>query len=1089
MLLELEVGKVHPQNNKSRTNHRIPQDIPRHFLIQIYSVILSKYVIIIIVMPKYKVDGTGALAPEYDDPSFHLVKDSDFFDPNNVDDDKTNSSNNTSQKIINFNDAQRELLNNESNAANEKIHQNSDGISGAKRAESIDPINFTGRGIPKKLVSKKAKGKGSFKNKGAIGFIFALFIGVSIAVTNSQLLMPFSLLSQFRETFDSIKVSKEVRSKTMWTKQLENEEIKNPLHQRYFGFGGKKFKVRTRQKNKLKTQGIYVEENFANTGRTAMLFDDGSGKLKIIAAQDADIALFKKIKANQVDLSKIDADVNLSRFTIDTDNIVTFRTAYNDVPDFRNGYIKSSRTWRGSVGAWFDSITVKFLQSNKLTRNRFKNFQERVMSEQNGNTRSAAKKQVVDLMESDVDTLDSKNKSYDIETDEDGSNPRVNEKSTETETERIKTKGETKAAVKEKMNKIKEGKLGKASGYVSAGVNIACTVFDVIGAINLLITAQEAIQIIQLTTSYFEAIDKVKAGDGDGSPIHVLAEGLTTPKATTVFKNTTEDENELEKNEDVDVEEVTVKDRENATAMQSEGISALYSGKAANPNDPSIQNFNIGSRLNSILGHLSNSVESFAACAVARAAAAVIDLGIELFAIATCIFSYGITCIVNELAQSGTAAAASAAIGLATTYAINVITPLAVKAFTRDLISDLAGEDLGNALVSGANMYMGTNHLQGGGSLMSKEKYIAYAIEQKASIAENARFERETRSPFDVTSQYTFMGNLAKQIATVYTTKSPIFGGLSTASKMVSNSMVALLPSASAYNIAETLEASNSADFSNNCPYLASINAVGDAFCNPYIATDMSTIEMDPLEVVDIIKGEGGFDSDYNIEKNSDLAKYITYCNQRSSSFGVADGNIAANFSTDVDTGNSTANTIVNAGISSIPLVGDLADIVDSDKKLDNLGWITGQSCVASNDKLETATGRKTGVSWDKNKYYQRFIEDQRYLESIDSDYKSPITAFLDDYYEEHPLDTTYEGILARKAGMTKDEAIAYLEVLQEWNTIANYDPSTRYRMGKTLSIPHKIQFDFTNALEQTYYLVSYTPITWDQKQRHIAIA
>ena len=88
-------------------------------------------------MPKYKVDGTGALAPEYDDPSFHLVKDSDFFDPNNVDDDKTNSSNNTSQKIINFNDAQRELLNNESNAANEKIHQNSDGISGAKRAESI----------------------------------------------------------------------------------------------------------------------------------------------------------------------------------------------------------------------------------------------------------------------------------------------------------------------------------------------------------------------------------------------------------------------------------------------------------------------------------------------------------------------------------------------------------------------------------------------------------------------------------------------------------------------------------------------------------------------------------------------------------------------------------------------------------------------------------------------------------------------------------------------------------------------------------------------------------------------------------------
>ena len=1040
-------------------------------------------------MPKYKVDGTGALAPEYDDPSFHLVKDSDFFDLNNADDDKTNSSNNTSQKIINFNDAQRELLNNESNAANEKIYQNSDGISSAKKAESINPINFTGKGISKKLASKKSKGKGSFKNKGTIGFIFALFIGVSIAITNSQLLMPFSLLSQFRETFDSIKVSKEVRSKTIWTKQLENENITNPLHKKYFGFGGEKFKVRTRQKNKLKNQGIYVDEDFANTGRTAMLFDDGSGKLRIIAAQDADIDIFKNIDVSQVDLSKIDADVSLSKFTIDTDNIVTFRTAYNDVPDFRNGYIKSSRTWRGSVGAWFDSVTVKFLQSNKLTRNRFKNFQERVVNEQNGNTRSAAKQEVVDLMESDVDTLDSKNKSYDIETDEETGTQKVDTDSVKTETEHIKTKGETKAAVKEKMNKIKNSKLGKASGYVSAAVNTACTVFDVIGAINLLITAQEAIQIIQLTTSYFEAIDKVKAGDGDGSPIHVLAEGLTAPKATTVFKNTTEDESELENNENVDVEETTIEGRENATAMQAEGISALYSGEAANPNDPSIQNFNIGSRFNSILGHLGNSVESFAACAVARAAAAAVDFGIEVAAIISCAFSFGIACVVNELGQIGTGAAMSVAIGLATTYAINVITPLAVKAFTRDLISDLAGEDLGNALVSGANMYMGTNHLQGGGSLMTKDKYIAYAIEQKASIAENARFERETRSPFDITSQYTFMGNLVKQIATVYTTKSPIFGGLGTASKMVSNSIVALLPSASAYNIAETLEASNSTDFSKNCPYLASINAVGDAFCNPYIATDMSTINADPLEIIDEVEKKGGFDTDKNIKKDSNLARYIMYCNQRSSSFGVADGNIASNFSTDVDTGNSTANTVVNAGIGSLPLIGDFLDIYSNSRQLANTGWITGQSCVASDDSLKTDNGTTLGVSWDENKYYQRFIEDQRYLESIDSDYKSPVTAFLDDYYEEHPLDTTYEGILARKAGMTKDEAIAYLEVLQEWNTIANYDPSTRYRMGEAPSIPRKMYFNSPNTLEQTYYLISYTPITWDQKQRHIAIA
>ena len=582
---------------------------------------------------------------------------------------------------------------------------------------------------------------------------------------------------------------------------------------------------------------------------------------------------------------------------------------------------------------------------------------------------------------------------------------------------------------------------------------------------------------MQVVTSYFEAIDKVKAGDGDSSPIHVMAEGLTTPKATTVYENTNNDFEDLKNNNNVDVEEVTIEGRENATAMQSEGIAALYSGTAANPDDPSIQNFNIGSRFNTILGHLGSSLTSFAACAVAKAAAATVDMVVEIAAIATCAMSLGIGCIINEAGQAVASGAASVGIGLLANYAINIITPLAVKAFTRDLVSDLAGEDLGNALVSGANMYMGTNHLQGGGSPATKDKYIAYAIQQKAVIAENARFERETKSPFDVTSQYTFMGNLVKQIATMYTTKSPILGSIGTASKMVSNSIVALLPSASAYNIAETLEASNSEKFSQNCPYLASIDAVGDAFCNPYIATDMSTINMDPFTIADEVEARDGFDSDYNIRKGSNLANYITYCSQRSSSFGVADGNIANDF-----TVGSTGNMVADGFIGSIPVFGDFLDIASNTNLLNNTGWITGQSCVASDNDVDF------GEDWSDNKYYQRFIEDQRYLESIDSDYTSPVTAFLDEYYKEHPLDNSYEGILARKTGMTKDEVIAYLEVIQEWNTIANYDPSTRYRMGDNQIMPKKILFSTNRSFKQFYAVIT-TPITWGHRQRHIAMA
>lgn len=1052
-------------------------------------------------MARYETDGSSAMAPqEEESPFLHLVKNEMSPDLPGKEGVAPDGSRKKSQKVIDFNEARQQMLGKEKSAAEDVSGDNSGGINGARNSEAVNPINYTGKGKTKGDKNRKGKGKGFFKKKGAVGFLIALFVGVGGVMVGSQSMMPFSLLAQFQETFDSIKVSNEVRSKTMWTKQLNSDEIKDPIKQKYFGFGGNKFKISSRQKSKLKKQGIYIDDDFGGTGRKAMLFDDGSGKLKVIAAGDGDITKFKGVDTSKVDLSGLDSKVDLSHMEIDTENMVTFKTAFEDVPDFRNGYIKSSRTWRGSVGAWFDSITVRFLQSNKLTRNLFKKYQERVTSEEAGNTRSAAKKQVTDIMETQGTTdseLSATTKRHDgdleDEVDSEG-NATGNKKVVEgtevevEETNKIKTKGATKQEIKQKMNDIKNSKLGKASGYASAVVNVICTVFDVIGAINLLIAAQESIQIIKVVTSYFEAIDKVKAGDGEESPIHVLSEGLTTPKATTIFENETDDVETLKNNEDVDVKEVVAEGKENTTAMQSEGISALYNGSAASPNDASIQNFNIGSRFSTILGALGNSAASFTACAMAKAAAAVAGVVTDIIAIVGCAVSFGIGCVVNALGEAAVSAGASIAIGLAATLAINIITPLAVKAFTRDLITDLAGEDLGNALVSGANMYMGNNHLQGGGSLASYNKYVAYAQQQKAVIAEEARYERETRSPFDATSQYTFMGNLLKQVATIYTIKSPIFGGLGTMSTMVSNSVVALLPSASAYDISKTVKPADDEEFSKNCPYLSSIGAVGDAFCNPYMITDMSTIGNDPFDVVDSVKGN--LDDNGNIKKGSNLANYVSYCSQRSSAFGVADSNIAGNFSSlDVDTGNSTANTVTNGVIGAIPVVGDVVDIVNNTNQLHNSGWITGQSCVASDEELQ-AGGELLGVSWSENKDYQRFVEDQRYLESVDPDYESVVTAYLDEYYEEHPLDNSYEGVLARKTGMTKDEVVAYLEIIEEWDAIAKYDPSTRYWMGEKKLEEKKLILENNNvAFKEQLYIVLNPLITWEWRDRNIAAA
>ena len=67
---------------------------------------------------------------------------------------------------------------------------------------------------------------------------------------------------------------------------------------------------------------------------------------------------------------------------------------------------------------------------------------------------------------------------------------------------------------------------------------------------------------------------------------------------------------------------------------------------------------------------------------------------------------------------------------------------------------------------------------------------------------------------------------------------------------------------------------------------------------------------------------------------------------------------------------------------------------------------------------------------------YQRLLENMGLIE------KSSVTAYLEEYYEKHPLDNSYEGILARRSGLTKDQVIAYLNQLDYLAKVINYDPT-----------------------------------------------
>ncbi|MDO5785891.1 MAG: hypothetical protein Q4P20_12605 [Eubacteriales bacterium] len=942
--------------------------------------------------------------------------------------------------------------------------EHTDGSLNSARTNEASARGFYSGAQGKNAKNKKAKGKGGFlKQRGPLVTIFMVLLGIGGLASGAQLFQPFSLLEQFRETFNSMQTATNARSNRFLRMQMDSGRVKDPIKARIFRTDT--FKITSSQAKKLSVQGIYYDDNFEGTGIRVLKFDDGTGELRIVAADDASAAQLK----SRVDIENLDVDADLGmKYNAEP---ISFANLYANNTDFFHGYNKGSMTWRGAIANWFGTLTANFLSSNKLTRNLFKNFQQEVAASQSGNTRTVA----LDLIAEGADKVSEggnmvQKYGEDTEVDENG-NPTgptdyyltENEQSGSSTFDRTKITSQSQVAAK--LQEIGD----KYGGTASNVANYACLGLNFLGGVSLLVSASEALQVINLVTAYFEAIDKVRAGDGDDSPIHDLTIALNEKK-TSEYNTMSGTKQTL-----------------TGSAMESSGIVALYGGNAVNPNNPSVKSFNFTSSIKTVLGGIGVSMTAFETCSFAKIAAAAVNTTLDGIKIAGCIaglvgaaFTFGM----SAAACSGLALDAVVGIGLGIAAStliagiISMITPVVADILTRDLITDIGGVDLGNALTSGANMYLGNTHRSNGGSLASESKYIEFAYAQQQVIAENAKYERMDKSPFDASSQHTFLGTLATQLM-AFASANSLMSFITSSSSVIFSAATSLMPTSSAYNIAEDLVPLD--EYAEICPYLASIGAVGDMYCNPYAITDMSTMDYDPADVADTLDDnfldETTEDGNVIIDGSSDLAKYILFCDNRTSAFGIADQNIVNQISSwgQVNSGSSDFDNITNSAIGAVPIVGDVIDIVDNAQALNNAGYIGGESCVAGN-----TVNNIDAPDWDTAKYYQRFIEDQSLAESLGLIEESAVTAYLDDYYEANPLDQSYEGILARYSGLEKEDVIALLDIIEYESYIANYDPSTRYAFVETEGVSEPILFeesDFELTIGMPVYAIVYADL------------
>ncbi len=922
-------------------------------------------------------------------------------------------------------------------AASGGLYRPNGGALGAKTEETQPAGLYRGSGGGGKTTGKnggKGKFKGFLKKRGAtIGLCMALTFGAGGIMAGTQLFQPFSLVAQFQESFNSMHVSANTRSARFFKAQMQTGRYKDPT--KGSTLFGKTFKISDKQRTELKTQGVEVDDDFNGTGTRVLKWTDSDGEIQIITAD---------VKT-KVDIPEVDAETGVKYKS----EAVDFKNLYASDTEFFHAYNSGSMTWRGQFANWFGKNVDKFLSNNNLTRNLWKDYKTK-KAEAGGDGLKAVKETLSSRIKGNDGEIEIESREQDMEEDgetpkmeEDGETPKAKENSTE--------KQVTGTNVSEKLNTIKE--------TFSAAANIGCAAMNVVGAISILVTSFEVLQIVNLTTSYMETIDKTKAGYGDEAPINELATSLNEKKSNTNVELLSTG-NSGEPTED-GIPALETKDKTTVkSAMESAGVSALYGNGKVDTSDASVQSFNLSSSMKRILGGIGVSMTAFTGCTISKGAAAsagmITDVVAGVVSIAPCvaglagaIFSFGATAapclgaIIKEmivpLAIKLTDAAIKAVVlgGI-----IATLVPIVSNALGRDLVSTLGGEDLGNALTSGALRYMGSAHRANGGSLGTVEKYQQYAVAQAEVIAQEAKEERLTLSPFDITSKNTFMGTILTQMMSL-TNSSGLMKSLTSASTVMSSSIASLTPRVSAVTktISESLP--DMEKYAETCPYLASIGAVGDAFCNPYIVTDVSTIDEDPDDVVEqLIASEQVTASstegeNVKVNDNTELAKYIKYCGTRESDFGYADQNITneINSGTSISSGSSVVDNAGNGAIGGVPVFGDIIDIVESAKTLNNLGYISGENCVA-NDSEE----------WNgEYKLYQRFTEDQSLAESMGLVEKSAVAEYLEEYYEKNPVDNSYEGILARYSGMEKETVSDLLDVIAYYEYVNEYDPSERY--------------------------------------------
>lgn len=321
---------------------------------------------------------------------------------------------------------------------------------------------------------------------------------------------------------------------------------------------------------------------------------------------------------------------------------------------------------------------------------------------------------------------------------------------------------------------------------------------------------------------------------------------------------------------------------------------------------------------------------------------------------------------------------------------VSSVVPTINSSMVENDFSTISGIYGGEMLVEGA-VNVGKMLAKGSGATPGDANSVkSYARLNSTILALDTEADRMNRSPFDMSSKNTFLGSIIHSIA---------IGLNKNLSTSIFNSIGDTIGAALGKLSPTTYADDNANAYLNNfgnCETINSIGAVGSAACSEVATFDTSTLNdtFNNSEFIAFVEENTNLENGKRtIKKDSLLADFIKYNNERITPIGIMDGGIL--------------EAIKNKS-TSLSFISDIISMVRA-----WLGASSEDKTIATGEAFVNST---TNPNWNKYKYAQRYVSLARATEALrqyDGDetaYNSlplfegtenPVIAFLNDYYSE----------------------------------------------------------------------------------------